>query len=110
MKDYPIKPSDIKTDQSWSAFGHDKTEISAKHLVHMAQKNGDWRDFTKKEIDIFSSHNFWFNTYDFCFNKLTDDGTPHPPIKKNDDGSYSFTHKFIAKCFLSSPAIDVVFP
>lgn len=103
MSNYPIKPSDIKTDNHfWGAFGNSETEVSARYLVSMAQKNGDWRNFTKDEIDKFSKQDFWFN-------KLLDDGTNNPPIKKNEDGSYSFTHKFITRCFLSSPATDTVF-
>jgi hypothetical protein len=104
MPDYPIKTSDINADIFFGgAFDNTQTEISAGWLVRMAQENGDWRDFTQEEIDKFCQ-----NQRGFPFNRLTDDGTDHPPIKKNDDGSYSFTHKFIAKCFLSSPAVDQV--
>lgn len=98
MVNYPIKPSDINSTQHfYDAFGNMETEISARFLVRLAQKNGDWRNFTKAEIDQFSKHDFWSN-------RLLDDGSNNPPIKDNRDGSYSFTHKFIAKCFLSSPA------
>jgi len=102
MDNYPILPEHIKTDDHfWDAFGNNETEVSAYYLVRLAQKNGDWRNFTKEEIDAFSENNYYFN-------QLTDDGSHNPPIKTNDDGSYSFTHKFVAKCFLSSPAVDAV--
>lgn len=102
MTKYPIKPSDINTDQFFdNSFGEFYTEVSANYLVRMAQQNGDWRDFTQEEINKFSKQNFKFN-------KLIDDGTDNPPIKQNENGSYSFTHKFIARCFLSSPAIQEV--
>ncbi len=102
MSNYPIKPSDIKTTEHfWDAFGNSETEISARYLVRMAQANGSWRDFTKSEIDEFSKHKF-------SFNKLTYDPSMSPPIKENEDGTYSFTHKFIAQCFLSAPAITEI--
>lgn len=102
MIDYPIKPSDISTAKHFfGAFNNREAEVSAKWLVRIAQKNGDWRDFTKVEIDELSKQNFHFN-------RLLDDGSYEPPISKNEDGTYSFTHKFVAKCFLSSPATKEV--
>jgi hypothetical protein len=102
MSDYPIRPSDISTKEHFfDAFNNSETEVSAKWLVRLAQKNGDWRDFTKAEIDEFSKQDFWFN-------RLLDDGSYEPPIRKNEDGTYSFTHKFVTKCFLSSPAVKEV--
>ncbi|MFA6594185.1 MAG: hypothetical protein WCT16_02905 [Candidatus Buchananbacteria bacterium] len=97
---YPIRPSDINaTRHLFDAFGHYETEISAVLLVGLAQENGDWRDFTKAEIDEFSGQ-------DFYFNRLTSSGKP--PIKKNGDGTFSFTHEFIARCFQVSPANNQV--
>ena len=103
MAEYPIQPSDINTDQHFfDAFGNTETEISARFLVRMAQQHGCWFDFTKAEIDEFSGEDFWFN-------RLTSRQHYHnPPIKQNEDGTYSFTHLFIAKCFLSSPVTKTV--
>ncbi|MFA6526764.1 MAG: hypothetical protein WCT26_05165 [Candidatus Buchananbacteria bacterium] len=97
---YPIKPSDINTKRHFfDAFGKMEAETTANYLVRLAQKNGDWRNFTKAEIDEFSKHDFWFNGLD---------QGQHPSIKTNEDGSFSFTHKFVAKCFLASPAIEEI--
>ncbi len=98
---YPIKPADINTEKLFfDAFGNFETETSAMYLVSLAQKNGDWRNFTKPEIDKVAKENFWFN-------RLLNDGSASPPIRVNEDGTFSFTHKFIAKCFLSSPAVTL---
>jgi len=103
MPDYPIKPSDIRTDGGpfWETFGNMETETSAMFLVRLAQQNGDWRNFTKDEIDAFCQHDFWFNG-------LSGTNSESALIRQNEDGSYSFTHKFIAKCFLTCPANQIV--
>lgn len=104
MDNYPIKPSDIDTTKHFfEAFGESHTETSASWLVRLAQKNGDWRNFTKAEIDAFGGHKFFFNEL------LKDESRGPSPIKKNEDGSFSFTHEFVARCFLASPAKKVVF-
>jgi hypothetical protein len=100
---YPIKPSDINADHHFfDAFGNSESETSARWLVKLAQKNGDWRAFTKDEIDTFSGHRFRFN------NLIRPETPTYSPIVKNDNGTYSFTHMFVANCFRSSPANDSV--
>lgn len=94
---YPIKPSDIDSSKHfYNTFDNSETEVSARLLVRLAQQNGDWRDFTQAEINTLSKHNF-------CFNRLVTRDKETDYIKKNDDGSFSFTHKFIAKCWLKAP-------
>ncbi len=86
-----IKPGDLKLDK-WeqlmgSKWQNVETEISAYWLIRLAQKNRSWRDFTKKEIDDLSKHDFWFN-------RLTIMGDIIP----NANETYSFTDYFIIEC------------
>lgn len=101
---YPIQPSDIQADiHFWGAFGKLEAEVSARHLVRMAQRNGDWRDFTQSDIDKFSDQSFHFNG-------LLDKRPDGALIKTNDDRTFSFTHKFIVQCFLVRPVDEEVRP
>lgn len=103
MPRYPIQPSDINTDKSFhGAFlGDRRTEETARMLVRMAQVKGGWNDFTKNEIYHFCGHGV-------LLKYLVSDGTLDPPLKINSDGTLSYTHKFIAKCFLTAPVITEV--
>lgn len=101
-----IKPEDINIWHSRcfmsSMWQNLETEVSAYYLVKMAQENGSWRDFTKKEIDKVANEDFWFNKlrrYPF------DNGTqPGDSITHNEKtGKYSFTHNFIVECYRLSP-------
>lgn len=101
--DYYVVPSEIEVgDHFWNAFSDNEADVAANYLVRMAQKNGDWRDFTKVQVENFSNE-------DIRLCKLINDGTSDPPIKTNADGSYSFTIKFIEKCFISTMAEEKAF-
>lgn len=100
-----IKPSDINPTNGFmnSLWQNAETETSVYYLVKLAQKNGDWRDFTKAEIDAVAKEDFWFN-------KLKKFGNKHS-TDKNDDiiynkktNLYSFTDRFIVECYRLSPS------
>ncbi|MFC1656508.1 hypothetical protein ACFL14_00880 [Patescibacteria group bacterium] len=99
--EYPIKPSDIKSDQHFfgTAFRNNETEKSANWLVRFAQRNGDWREFTYDEIEAF--YNGVGGHENFSFNRLLADDFI---IKMSD--TYYFTHEFIVTCFESSPIYE----
>ena len=97
MKGCHIKPLDINTKMYFSGtFPDDKTETVAYFLVEMAQVNGnEWNDFTQEEINDFSrSRKFPLD----ILIEFQEKGKAKPLIKKNDDGTYSFTKEFVLMC------------
>jgi hypothetical protein len=102
---YPIQPQHINSNQVfWNSFGNLEKETSARWIVKYCQKQGNWKPFTYQQIEEFYNlggyKNFWFNgiagVKDSPNSFLIIDGT-----------TYYITHQFIAKCFLSSPNLEV---
>lgn len=95
---YPITPQHIDTrDHFFGTFGEYHQEISGRVLVRLAQKNGSWRDFSKKELDEFHNEDVTLNGLDVG---------PDPYIRNLGNGTYRFTHKFITTCFLHQMSSD----
>ena len=89
------KPQDINTDKHfYGAFGSSETEVSAKHIVRLAQKKEGWYPFTLEEIK--AQYNETGYRY-FCFNELL---SRDFIIKK--EGKYYFTSEFISRVFMTS--------
>lgn len=94
-----ITPRDINTDRHfWNAFDNSEMETAARVLVKFSKEKGDWVDFTKEDIDAFHGQEFFFHG-------LIHAGK-NSPIRKNKDGTYSFTHIFVANCYNSSPVTE----
>lgn len=108
MKDYAIQPEHINvTHHFWDAFGNRETEISANWLVHFAQQRGQgWAPFSEPDIQKF----YWGNSsnHSFRFNALTVTPLTHKPITQDAAGLYHFTHEFVSRCFIASPACSHV--
>lgn len=110
---FPIQPKDIKTIgvHFFDAFDNNETEISAKWLVRLAQKNGGWYPLTLNEIEAFYNKGgykgFWFNRL------IEAELTRRNPWSEayytgggwimKEDGLYFFTNDFIKRCHKSSP-------
>ncbi|MFA5358237.1 MAG: hypothetical protein WC310_00235 [Patescibacteria group bacterium] len=93
---YPIKPSDINAESLPLAFsGNEESKKFITALILLAQKNGDWRDFYLKQLTV-QCRSGKFERF-FVSNGL---------IKKNADKTYSFTHGFVARCFVGAPATE----
>ncbi len=98
---YPIQPLHIDCKQHFSdAFSTMATEISARYIVGLCQKNGSWHPFTQEEIDKYSKKNF--NFYELI---LLDPYDENNYVILGQDGRYRVTREFIINCFKSSPAI-----
>jgi len=90
-----ITPYAINTDKHfYGAFGNSETEVSAKHIVKLAQKKEGWYPFTLEEIE--AQYNETGHKY-FCFNELL---SRDFIIKKED--KYYFTSEFISRVFMIS--------
>lgn len=110
-----IKPEDIDVSKGSgqlmdSIWQNMETEASAYYLVKLAQKNGSWRDFTKKEIDKIAKEDFWFNKlrrWPFDISNEPYDYITFEPktnmIKSFAGGVFSFTDKFINEVYRLSP-------
>ncbi len=113
---YAIHPNHINTSQRFHhAFGHYETEGSALILVRFAQqRKKKWEPFTLADIDAFYSEAFrfrsqTFNNAPFIFNLLIEPGASGCWIVE-DSGVLHFTYDFVARCFKSAPALQVVCP
>ena len=52
IPDYQIKPSDLKTPHHyWGAFDNAETEFSARYVVRLSQRLGDWAPFNREQIE-----------------------------------------------------------
>ena len=88
---YPIEPKHIDaTEHFWDAFDKNEKEQSAHWIVLCCQKQGSWHPFSEADLGD-----------DFPFNGLDDE--EHITVA---DNTVTVHHKFIAKCFLSSPAVE----
>ena len=104
------KPSEIKMDgHFWNAFENNETEISAWWLVELARKHGDWRPFTREEIEQFYGQK---HKDGFTFNRLIERGVGYGMPGQRyltgggwivpRDGLLHFTEEFVMRCYLSS--------
>lgn len=96
--DYPVRPKHINAKQHlWNAFDHCETEVSAGYIVRLCQERGaGWAPFTKEQIEARYQEAGHKN---FGFNRLINKGWI-----KEDDGVYTITHEFVARCFKGSPS------
>jgi hypothetical protein len=90
---YPIRPCHINAKGNICAFGDAGQNWSACLIVRFYQKRGNWKPFTKAQIDAEIGG-------DFCFNGLNADG-----FIVSIDGKYLVTHEFVSRCFAASPVI-----
>jgi hypothetical protein len=116
--DFKPTPADINTkiELLWDAFDHMETEMSALIICRMAQQRGDWRPFTRADIENFDGRKDPGST--FCFNRLVEPGmtfgiqrgrylTGGGWIVEKDD-LYHFTEDFILRCYRSANSQAVV--
>lgn len=92
----PIQPSDINTDRHFSGMLNNfEKENAARCLICFVQERQDgWSPFTQEQLDELS-----YKWKAESFKRMLGD-----LIKDNEDGSYSFTIDFIAKCYGNSPS------
>lgn len=107
---YKVKPSDIEVKEHlWNAFDHNETEISAYWLIKLAQRNGDWRPFTREDVEAVYSEKFKDG---YTFNLLVERGVGYGRPGERylwgggwivlSEGRYYFTEEFIERCYLST--------
>ncbi len=95
---YPIQPDQINAQEHfWEAFGSQQKEVSARWIVMFCQKQGSWCEFSVSDLLNFYNEAGY---HDFRFNGLDEEGFV---IVKY--GTCRVTHEFVARCFLSSPAV-----
>jgi hypothetical protein len=90
-----ITPSDIETERGhwFSSFGNCEREVSARLFVRACKKASSWT-VTKQQLDAEDSSGW------YLFNGL-DNGEW---IVRNDDGTFTASHRFICHCYGMFPA------
>lgn len=98
-KRHPIRPEHINAESHfYDSFGNAETEVSARWIVRLCQGSGDWRGFTRDEIEKIYNKRGLVN---FSFNRLVDG--PNGFVMLCGDGRYRVTHEFICRCLAASP-------
>jgi hypothetical protein len=109
-EDFPIMPTDIDlSDHMWDAFGNQETEISARYLMRLAQKRGDWLPFTREEIEALYNEagfqRFGFNHLigEFRVHRAGNSWWERLDVIVERDGKFYFTDEFVTRCYRSRP-------
>lgn len=105
---YPIEPKHIDTRLYFPDrffFDDAATAASAEVLVKFAQSRGSWVDFTMEDLIAFYGKGFVLNL--LLSTRFPDQ---KPLIIVHDDGTFSFTHEFVATCFLARPTTAFLDP
>jgi hypothetical protein len=109
---YLVEPSEIDASKHlFGAFEHTETEVSAGYIIRMLQEVGEWRPFTREEIEEFyqrSGHtDFWFNALVNPVNERLADGSSYQVgggyVIERDDGKFEVTEEFVERAFESLP-------
>jgi len=101
---FVIRPTDIPlTDHLWNTFDHHETEISARYILKMCQRRGNWQPFTRADIETVyeaSGHQ------GFTFNRLIEPGYSYGSRGRvlsgggwivERDGMYFITEEFVRR-------------
>jgi hypothetical protein len=96
---YPIPPRYVdERKHFFDAFKSMEKEVSARYIVRLCQRFGEWNPFTRADIEAFYNEAGY---KDFWFNGLDTEGF----VVLGEDGNYRVTHEFVVACFKASPAV-----